>query len=297
MSFTKFHLFKLTLEFRDDSEFQKFEEILIEDPKVLHILAKNRNPFRLDGKVKKVNNLYSGTFCLIQKNELPIKAYLDKDPEKLLDDTDEGGLGHYTSFLYDSTNNIIAIQYNKNGISANGLISFFIRNYKIKDIKLEPIINPAKIENLLTMNSISSFEISVARPENFTSFNNSQAPFSEMNNIADVTKASSIKLTVSVGYQKKASLDKKSIFSYASNLLGSNQALEVKKIEIKGRETDEDNIKTLDLITNKVYIEVDYTSPRSINSFFMNKIIKKVIEEYLILKPDIDNLYKVKRVN
>ena len=297
MSVTKFHLFKLTLEFREDTTYQKFEEILVEDPQVLHILAKNGNPFRLDGKVKKANHLYSGTFCLIQKNELPIKAYLDKDPEKLLDDTDEGGLGHYTSFLYDSTNNIIAIQFNKNGISANGIISYFISNYKIKDIILEPIINPDKIEKLLEMSSISSFEISVARPENFTGFNNSKLDFGEMNKIADITKASTIKLTVSVGYQKKASLDKNSIISYVNNLLGINQALEVKKIEIKGKETDEDNIQTLDLITNKVYIEVNYTSPRSINSSFMNKIIEKVIEQYIILKPDIDKFYKVKTLN
>jgi hypothetical protein len=297
MSVTKFHLFKLTLEFREDTAYQNFEEILVEDPRVLHILAKNGNPFRLDGKVKKANHLYSGTFCLIQKNELPIKAYLDKDPEKLLDDADEGGLGHYTSFLYDSTNNIIAIQFNKNGISANGIISYFIRNYKIKDIILEPIINPDKIEKLLEMSSISSFEISVARPEHFTGFNNSNKDFGEMNKIADITKASTIKLTVSVGYQKKSSLDKNSIISYVNNLLGRNQALEVKKIEIKGKETDDDNIQTLDLITNKVYIEVNYTSPRSINSSFMNKIIEKVIEEYIILKPDIDKFYKVKTLN
>ena len=67
MAITHFHLFKLTIEFREDSNFQSFEQLLMAAPDTLHILAKNGNPFRIDGEVKKVNNLYTGTFCLIQK--------------------------------------------------------------------------------------------------------------------------------------------------------------------------------------------------------------------------------------
>ena len=297
MAITHFHLFKLTIEFREDSNFQSFEQLLMAAPDTLHILAKNGNPFRIDGEVKKVNNLYTGTFCLIQKNELPIKAYLDKDPEKLLDDWDEGGLGHYTSFLYDSTNSIISIQSNKNGVSANGIISYFNRNYKIKDLILEPIINPDNIEKLLQMRSISSFEVSVARPENFNDINKKNKAISEMHEIADITKASTLKLTVGIGYQKKSSLDKKTIFSYARKFLSQQQEFEVKKIEVRGKENDEDNIQTLDLITNKVSIQINYNPPRSINLIFLGQILEKVIEEYLILKPEIDMTYKVKRIN
>lgn len=297
MAITHFHLFKLTIEFREDSNFQSFEQLLMAAPDTLHILAKNGNPFRIDGEVKKVNNLYTGTFCLIQKNELPIKAYLDKDPEKLLDDLDEGGLGHYTSFLYDSTNSIISIQSNKNGVSANGIISYFNRNYKIKDLILEPIINPDNIEKLRQMRSISSFEVSVARPENFNDINKKNKAISEMHEIADITKASTLKLTVGIGYQKKSSLDKKTIFSYARKFLSQQQEFEVKKIEVRGKENDEDNIQTLDLITNKVSIQINYNPPRSINLIFLGQILEKVIEEYLILKPEIDMTYKVKRIN
>ena len=71
--------------------------------------------------------------------------------------------------------------------------------------------------------------------------------------------------------------------------------LDVKKIEIKGKEHDDDNLDTLDLITNKVCIPVIYKSPRTINPRFLNSILKKVVEDYSAMKPKIDKTYKVKR--
>ena len=92
-------------------------------------------------------------------------------------------------------------------------------------------------------------------------------------------------------------MDKKTIFSYARKFLSQQQEFEVKKIEVRGKENDEDNIQTLDLITNKVSIQINYNPPRSINLIFLGQILEKVIEEYLILKPEIDMTYKVKRIN
>lgn len=296
MPSTYFHLYKITVEPREDSVYKTFQEIL-ENPPVRPVtMAKNGNPFQIEGNIKKSGNVYTGTFCLIQKKELPTKAQFGKEPELIIDDEDDGGLGHYTSFMYDSSNDVIAIQANRNGVSANGVASYFRRNYKVKDIALEIIINPDKLEQLLKMTTISSFQVSIARPENaaFVNSTNKKA-FSEMNTIADNTDANVLTLQIGVGYKRDSTLKKQSIFSYVRSLMSKNQTLDVRKIEIKGKEHEEDNVDTLDLITNKVFIPVVYKSPRTINPRFLNSILKQVIEQYAALKPKIDKTYKVKR--
>lgn len=296
MPSTYFHLYKITIEPREDSVYKTFQEIL-ENPPVRQVtMAKNGNPFQIEGNIKKSANIYTGTFCLIQKNELPTKAQFGKEPELIIGDDDDGGLGHYTSFMYDSTNDVIAIQTNRNGVSANGVAAYFRRNYKVKDITLEIIINPDKLEQLLKMTTISSFQVSIARPENaaFVNLDNKKA-FSEMNTIADNTDANILTLQLGIGYKRDATLKRQSIFSYVRNLLSKNQNLDVRKIEVKGKEHEDDNLDTLDLITNKVVIPVVYKSPRTINPRFLNSILKKVVDDYSTLKPKIDKTYKVKR--
>lgn len=296
MPSTYFHLYKLTVDATEDSPYKTFSEIL-ENPPIRQVtMAKKGNPFQIEGVIKKSGGLYTGTFCLIQKNELPTKAQFGKEPELIIDDEDDGGLGHYTSFMYDSSNDVIAIQANRNGVSANGVATYYRRNYKVRDITLEVIINPDKLEQLLKMSTISSFQVSIARPEN-GSFINSDAKrsFSEMNTIADNTNANTLTLQLGIGYQRESTLKRQSIFSYVRNLLSKSQNLEVRKIEIKGKENDDDNLETLDLIINKVIIPVTYNSPRTINPRFLNSIIKKVVEEYNVQKPKIDKTYKVKR--
>lgn len=296
MPTTYFHLYKITVDPREDSVYKTFQEILDNPPVKQVTMAKKGNPFQIEGKIKKIGNIYTGTFCLIQKKELPTKAHFGKEPEQIIDDEDDGGLGHYTSFIYDSSNDVIAIQANRNGVSSNGIAAFFKRNYKVKDITLEIIINPDKLEQLLKMTTISSFQVSIARPENgaFVNANNKKS-FFEMNTIADNTAANILTLQLGVGYKRDATLKKTSIFSYVRNLLSDNQTLDVRKIEIKGKENDEDNLDTLDLITNKVFIPVVYKSPRTINPRFLNSILKQVIDDYSVLKEKIDKTYKVKR--
>jgi hypothetical protein len=296
MATTHFFLYKITVEPKEDSVHKTFSEIL-ENPPVRQVtMAKKGNPFQLEGKIKKVNNLYYGTFCLIQKNELPTKAQFGKEPENIIDDEDEAGLGHYTSFMYDSTNGVIAIQSNRNGASANGLAAYFRRNYKVRDITLEIIINPDELEKLEKMSTISSFQVSIAKPENGTfAASGSKRSFSEINEIADKTNASILTLQVGIGYQKSSSLKRNSIISYVRSLLSRNQTLDVRKIEVKGRESDDDYIETLDLITNKVSIPITYTPPRTITPRFLSDILRKVIDNYSALKPKIDRVYKVKR--
>jgi len=298
MPSTYFHLYKLTVEPRADSVYTTFTELLNNPPVKPITLAKKGNPFQLEDKINKKNDIYTGTFCLIQKNELPPKAQFGKKPEKILDDEDDGGLGHYTSFVYDSSNEVIAIQSNRNGINANELAAYFRRNYKVKEIILEIIINPDKLEELNRMTKISSFEVSIAKPQNGSfigSGSKGKKSIDEINKIADDTNASVVRLSLGIGYSKDSSLKRSSILSYVRNLLSKTQHIDVKKIEVKGKEADNNHIEVLDLVTNKVVIEVKYTAPRSMSPGFLSYILNKVVDEYTNLKPRLDKVYKVKR--
>jgi hypothetical protein len=296
-STTYFYLYKITIEPHEDGDFSSFKEIL-ENPIDSPIkLAKKGNQFQLDGQIKKINGFYTGTFCLIQKDELPTKAKFGEEPLNVFDDDDDSGLGHYTSFVYDASNEVIAIQSNKNGVSANGLIAYFRRNYRVKEIFLEIIINPDELEKLQKMTSISSFVVTIAKPESGTSFNNPNQPkaISEMTEIADKTDANTMTLQLSIGYEKNATLRKGTISSYVRSLFSKNQIHDVRKVEIRGKESDENNLETLDLVTKKVSIPIVYTTPKTITPKILREIIKEVIDKYTVLKPQIDRTYKVKR--
>lgn len=295
-TYTNYYMFQVNIDPYDDSDFKTLKDMLdnLPDAGDRIPLAKNGNKFDIYGDIRNRQSMYFGTFCLVQMNELPPRAKLGEAPIELDMDEDEG-LGHYTSFVYDSTNNIILIQSNRNGITANGIALFFSRNFSVRSIVFDVVINPSDIQRLEAMSEIRNVEISIARVQNGSIFNNGRRrPISEMQQLGDATDANILKLTLGVGYDRSATLRKRSIISLVRDLLGFEQEGEVQKIIISGRETDESGIEMIDLITNKVIIKVILPAVRSISEISIQREINEVIRLYRDKKREVDNVYKVK---
>jgi hypothetical protein len=293
---TSFLLFKVTIEPYDTDSYETLQEIL-DDPKDAYtLMAHDGDQFGLDGLVRKTQGLYYGTFCLVQTQELPQKRKIGEEPEDLFDDDDaDVGLGHYTSFFYDSANAMICIQSNRSGISANGIAHFFRRNYHIKDILFEFVINPADLARLDGLTQLNSFEISIAKLQDAQAFskNSTNASFNELVSIADNTQANTFRLYFGIGYQRNDSLVKAKVRRYLQSVINHQENNNVTKIEIRGREGDEENIQVFDLINNKIKLIVKLPRSRYVDRVYTKSLITKAIAEYQGILPELGT-YKIK---
>lgn len=293
---TKFHLFKVVVETRDPDDTLQFKTILENHPDSPQILARNGNQFKLEGSVSKKGGLYRGLFCLIQKNDLPPKAAFGEDPEDIFED-DESGLGHYTAFIYDPSNDVICIQSNRNGVSAIGVANYFRRNSETKDIKFDVIINPDDVHNVANMKRITKLVFSVATPYGFINQAEGPEPVNDIIDFAKKTNARTIKVEIGMGYEREATLSRGVISKFIKQLFRKEESIELRKIEVSGTETDEGKIDTLDLITNRAQIEIRYSTPKSLTPVVLEGVINHAQAEYLSRKQEINQVYKVKSSN
>lgn len=296
MPFAKYFLYKVSLISSDPDENVTLEQLINNWPKRPVSIFKNGNEIIASEVIQNKFNLYYGFFVLIQKNQLPPKVKVGEIPEDILTDDEDAGLGHYTSFIYDPSNHIICIQQNKNGVTANGIAYFLKRNFEIKEALFEIVIDPEDLAKVSKMSKITSFEISIAKPTNGESFlENRGSSIKEITNWADDTDANVLTLKIGMGYERSASLRKSKIIDTIRSIMKLGQG-EIRKIEIKGAEKDEDNLAVLDLINNRVNIVVQFCQVRSMTTVIVSQIVDLTIKSYLKdIKPKL-NSFKVKAV-
>ncbi|SEW00498.1 hypothetical protein SAMN05428988_1178 [Chitinophaga sp. YR573] len=297
MSSTKFQMFQVRITPKIDSEITSFQNMLdnMPDPRV--VMRKDGDDFDLIDGVNKRRIIYYGTFCLVQNSDLPPRAKLGERPKDL--ELDEGeGLGHYTSFFFDSTNDIILIQYNRNGITASGIAKYFKRNFRteIRKIEFNVVINPSEIERLRRMGEVRSLELSVAsvRGGGILANDGVSRSVGELRSIADKTNADSISIKLTMGHTP-GTLRRNRIAAIFGNLLRADTHGDIKKMEITGKESDEGALETIDFITNKVIVEVTLPRSRHFTLATIERIIRDGIANYNEIKPEIDTAYKVRR--
>ncbi|NLR67404.1 hypothetical protein HGH92_24080 [Chitinophaga varians] len=290
MSNTRFYMFHVVVTPKVDSEIRSFKEMLDHIPSSTDPMKKNDNKFNLDGDVVKRNGIYRGTFCLSQGNSLPPKVKFGSEPQNLELDEDEG-LGYYTSFFYDSDTQMIMVQYNRNGITANGIASFFKKNFSefIRKIEFKVVINPADLLRLGDFTEIRKVELSIAQIQGGGVLANDgvMRSFNELNSISDKTNANTINITLGMGFASGGMRR-----SAISNLLRLLQRADqgqgsITKMEVTGKEEDEGAMKVIDFITNKVIIDVSLPRYRHMNPTTLRSIINDAIVQYDLIKPQI----------
>ncbi|PSL42798.1 hypothetical protein CLV51_11014 [Chitinophaga niastensis] len=289
-------MFQVAINPKVDSEITTFKDMLDNMPEITQVMAKYGDKFDLLGKTTKRGRIYTGTFCLVQSNGLPPRAKLGELPHDLELEEDEG-LGHYTSFFYDPANNVILVQYNRNGITANGIAAYFKANFKddIRKVEFRVLINPYDITKLQEMSEIKKVELSVAGITRGGILANDgvKRSFSELNDITDKTNATGMNLTLSVG--KAGGGIRRSVISQLfRSLINADTHGNIVKMEITGREEDEDALKVIDFLNNKVIIDVPLIRTRHLNEAAIRKIITDAISQYDLIKDEIAISYRVK---
>lgn len=289
-------MFQVTVNPKVNSNIENFKDMLDNIPDVHIPMLKDGDEFDLYGTIKKKGAIYYGTFCLVQTGGLPPKAKRGAVPVPLVLDPDEG-LGHYTSFFFDPTNNIVMVQANRNGITANGVAAFFKRNFTehIRKIEFKVVINPADLTRLRRMSEIKSVTLSIAGLQGGGILANDRVRRSigELNGIADKTGTSSINLTLSMG-KAGGSLKKAAIFSIFRSINAADQEGSVLKMEVTGSEEGDDTMRVIDFITNKVMIDATYIRPRHFNDSTITAIILDAIDQYDQIRDEISTAYRVR---
>lgn len=274
-----------------------FHDLLDNLPEDRIPMAKNGNKFDLYGEIqRRRNGIYSGTFSLIQASEIPPKARLGEEPEDL-DLEDDEGLVHFTSFIYDSTNSIILVQNNRNGITASGIAAYFQRNFshEIRKIEFRVVINPAGIEKLQEVSEIRKMNLTIAGVEGGGILANDgvKRAVGELSSFADTSNAHTVNISLSMGYNQ-GSLNRNLIQRLFRAIGRSDQYGTVTKMEIVGRESDEDALRTIDFITNKVIIDVPLRNYRHYNDTVITRVITDSIGQYDLIRGEITTTYRVK---
>lgn len=296
--YTKFFGYRFAIENNreeDEIQYRTLKDIL-DDPSDAPVpLQRAENFFTFDGQITKKNGLYLGAFSLIQTNNIPTKARLGEDPEDLFSDEDDDGLGlgHYTAFIYDPKYDIIMVQSNKNGVTANGMVAFFKRNFDIDNMEAEVLLSKEDLQKLDRLSIISSFEISLAKPTDAGDFGNAgNATFKRAVQFADEVEGNSLKIHVGMGYDRTASLKRGNLLNTVKSLLRispGEQHFKISKLEVKGRETDEDSLETLDLISNRAKIVVPLEHVRSFNPAQVERLLSAALDEYRAIRDTIPN--------
>lgn len=283
-------MFRVELVQSDEQNPIVFEDMLAADPDTFTPLKKEGNEFGLHAKpTRHRNGLYSGVFSLIQVNNIPPVAKRGKAFTQMQLEEDEG-LGHYTSFVYDPSNQIIIVQNNRNGITASGVAAYFKYNFRgdIRRIELKVVINPTDLTQLASVNSIRKVNLSIAGLENGGILANDgvRRSVGELRTLADNTRAQVIQISLGIGYGE-GSLNGNVVKNIIRSLTRADDYGSIKKLEIVGRDSDEEALKTIDFITNKVIIDVTLERTRHLNERTIERLIREAINSYQLIKPDI----------
>lgn len=204
-------------------------------------------------------NYWEGDLIRIRMDEMPLKASLAGVVEPFIL-ADNEGVGEETAFLYHPQTRILAIQYNRYGVSASQLARYFHEKSGILgDIALFPVIQEDAIERLARMRGIRRFEIRVAGQQNARIFRELGYGVGAVSNLINEFQAPSVSITFSMGHHRRGSLYRDAIQGTINGLLtiSGNDRSQVEKIQISGRGEDGDEVRVIDLLRDRMSERVD----------------------------------------
>jgi hypothetical protein len=189
-------------------------------------------------------------FVRLRQTKIPSKAERNKPavPIKLAFNE---YIGEDVTALYDVTNHILALQRNRDSLSATGIESYLSELYNspnydiylrpIKPMDLDERLNDAKIFRKLTM------RFADIPKGNFRGDRNSS--FYQLIKYFGSFSAQTAVLSVSLGHKRKKSLDSETIHE-TLNILKDNFGL-IDAAELSVKSSEVDPVDTIDLFTDK----------------------------------------------
>lgn len=194
------------------------------------------------------NNFILGTFTFIQLENIPPKQNtITKDIEDLpFEETD--GLGHQTSFLFDTLTNIIVIVSRRPGVNASSIHRFVKENFDVCRFSLEFVQKPSSLENFLRTSSYKKLKVKLAHPTNIDHLMNSDNSVKDTLKLMD--KFLSNKISFEVESMTRESLDVGTVRNFV-DLVRRNFSENIEVLRITGNDENVEE-KSFDFISNRV---------------------------------------------
>ena len=228
--------------------------------------------------ISKENNLWKLVF-LRNRNDSPYISKID-DEGKPLHLEDDEFVGNEVCAIYDENLCIMTIQNNKNSASYNTIAAFFIEFIRGLggSFQLTPITYIKEYSEISDdeLKQYKSLILSFTDLSDIMSIPNKEKDdaIQSINLIASNLNALNGKVELSVGNKKDHFLDKMNLKSIIKFFKKNSEKTKTLKV----RMLDNDTIRTIDLISNKVYddieIEVSKSDPKTFEKILSQMEIK-----------------------
>ncbi len=200
-------------------------------------------------------NFCNGDMVRIRMDDIPNVASLDGDIDPI-DLEDDEGLGEQTAFLYQIPTRVLMLQRNGFGVSAFAFRSYFEQKSGVK-IRLDPVMQTDVIERMKTLQTIKSFQVSIAKTNKMYHLKTQDIGVSDTLNLGRHFDADSINLEVSVGNQKSLSIG--NVISAVTtwfNHANSKRLGDIKSIKVSG-DSGNGTPELLDLLQDWIKESID----------------------------------------
>jgi hypothetical protein len=232
------------------------------------------------------NNYILGTFTFIQLENIPPKQNtITKNIEDLqLEETD--GLGHQTSFLFDTLTNIIVVVSRRPGVNTSSIYRFVKENFDVCRFSLEFIQRPSSLENFLRTSSYKKLKVKLAHP---TAIGHLIGEDSSVNDTLDLmNKFASNKISFEVESMTRESLDIGTVRNFV-NLVRSNFSENIEILRITGNDENVEE-KTFDFISNRIKQKIQVEVTR-FGNFRTREVYDQLVLKYSEVVVSLRNTY------
>jgi len=251
-------------------------------------LVKENGLITLGAPIKKSGSIYTGYLIHTQMYDIPPAFDIKKHKLSKLNLNDDQGLAHTKSFLFDSEINVVLFEAGMHGVTFNSFCEFFETTSKV-ELESAIVIDPSKMQKYKRLDLINTFEVSIARVKNGTIFQGEEA-------ISDIIKlaeeSNSKKIYYKLQSNRKDTLNVGLIRNLVNIFSRYKENNEIKKLVVSGREGDEDKNTHIDLIVNRLKLEIETSLKRNMDLLLVNAKIDQMTKAYNSIRSELLKVYK-----
>ena len=235
----------------------------------------NLGEYRFDSETE----IYAIRAYKLRDANIPSKLKEGEDATPIPLDPDEY-IGEDINFLYDRKRSICMLQQNRMSIGVSRLAEWInqicpMENYKVAFIPISDKFNANRIGDRL----VRTFEISFANFEP----DNKEGSLAEMIKSVNKYNGTTAKITISVGREKKAELDKVGIVDLINDVQDNPGMINSAKIKLKSdtsySDDDKPRVEIVDLLENAIhdYIAFDIEKKKPLEFTYAKS---RMLEKY-----------------
>jgi len=278
-----FDTFKLVTIDRENNEIP-FESCLEKSSKKYRSFTDRSGPVELVGKIVSENGFFMGTMSHNQMIDLPPVQDMETGEVSQLDLKETQGLGHYSSFLFDPHLQFIIYESKMTGVTLNAFCRFFELNYNLPEIQTEFVLDPQDIERMSRMDTIKKFHVKIAKNETGDIFGSKKVGFGQIIDSADDTNSNELEYTIKASRLRDSSLNRTKITNFVRAFSKHIQTEEVTKLEVTGREIEDNASRVIDFVANRVRIKIQVEKQRFSSSFALEEKYTMMQREYNLIR-------------